>query len=620
LPGLTFNKFVPTATGTFLAPPIVSKQIGKIFFTTELAGTGVTTGNRDSIWSILTGGDANSASLIARESNPSPTGIVGQIIASLGMGSVNDSGMVHMTGTIAGTGVTSSNNSVIFTHNGSALQVAAQKGMPAFGLTDGALYSQFYETVMTSPTSGLGKLVFRSSLSGPGVNGTNNFAIGGSNISPSTGITPFINVRVGDYPHGITDGSRFMTLKSIVSSTGKSVYANSLFGANVTTANGHGIWTDRTGPVTLIARAGDQAPGVPAGVVFSTVYAGNDLPVVSSAGTSAFYGRLIGSGITWMNDTGIWSDRTGTTEKVFRAGDPVLDGYPAGIVFNSFTRSSTPMVIHPSGAITVSAMLRGSGISGGTNDRVLIRSEVNGTQTAIAKSNHQAPGLPDGVVFSAASLATIITVSNDAGDLFFSSGLAGAGVTSDNDRAMFAYQNGQLRAVLREGQVIDGWTVVNLHGDKLQINSQGQATFLVSAVYSGDSLGLSRTALISVNSNGVARVVAGENTPLAMSNAPTATVNILSVSDTNALDDLGNIVFSVKFVNSATEAIVSASIDEQSTTCPADFDGSGTADVSDIFSFLNSWFAGNSSADFDNNGALQVQDIFAFLGAWFEGC
>lgn len=54
--------------------------------------------------------------------------------------------------------------------------------------------------------------------------------------------------------------------------------------------------------------------------------------------------------------------------------------------------------------------------------------------------------------------------------------------------------------------------------------------------------------------------------------------------------------------------------------CPADFNGSGTATVQDVFDFINAWFAGNPLADFDGVGGLTVQDIFDYLNAWFAGC
>ncbi|MBY0261624.1 MAG: metallophosphoesterase [Phycisphaerales bacterium] len=53
--------------------------------------------------------------------------------------------------------------------------------------------------------------------------------------------------------------------------------------------------------------------------------------------------------------------------------------------------------------------------------------------------------------------------------------------------------------------------------------------------------------------------------------------------------------------------------------CRADFDQSGTRDVSDIFAFLSAWFADSPQADLDGGGR-NVQDIFTFLSLWFAGC
>lgn len=53
--------------------------------------------------------------------------------------------------------------------------------------------------------------------------------------------------------------------------------------------------------------------------------------------------------------------------------------------------------------------------------------------------------------------------------------------------------------------------------------------------------------------------------------------------------------------------------------CVADFDGSGSATVQDVFAYLNAWFAGDARTDLDGDG-VNVQDIFTFLNAWFAGC
>src|SRR5205807_22239 len=57
-----------------------------------------------------------------------------------------------------------------------------------------------------------------------------------------------------------------------------------------------------------------------------------------------------------------------------------------------------------------------------------------------------------------------------------------------------------------------------------------------------------------------------------------------------------------------------------STYCPADFNGDGVVNVSDIFAFLAAWFAGNPRANASGLNGIDVQDIFTFLAQWFSGC
>ena len=57
--------------------------------------------------------------------------------------------------------------------------------------------------------------------------------------------------------------------------------------------------------------------------------------------------------------------------------------------------------------------------------------------------------------------------------------------------------------------------------------------------------------------------------------------------------------------------------------CPADFDGSGTLTVDDIFAFLQAWFAGSkrTSGLRPLRGGTTVTDIFMrSWKRWFAGC
>ncbi len=54
--------------------------------------------------------------------------------------------------------------------------------------------------------------------------------------------------------------------------------------------------------------------------------------------------------------------------------------------------------------------------------------------------------------------------------------------------------------------------------------------------------------------------------------------------------------------------------------CPADMDASGELSISDVFTYLNFFFAGDDSADFDESGEIRIEDVFGFLQAFFNGC
>ncbi|MBY0312688.1 MAG: HYR domain-containing protein, partial [Phycisphaerales bacterium] len=55
-------------------------------------------------------------------------------------------------------------------------------------------------------------------------------------------------------------------------------------------------------------------------------------------------------------------------------------------------------------------------------------------------------------------------------------------------------------------------------------------------------------------------------------------------------------------------------------TCVADFDNDGGVAVQDLFTYINSWFAGQPAADMDRNESLDTTDLFTFLNSWFRGC
>lgn len=612
LAGLSYYRFVSTTSGSAVPPPIASASTGTVFFPIEVSGPGVTSANRNSYWAA--NADAPHQ-LVVRGAMAAPGTPAGIIFGTFSAPFIDELGHAAFSSVIVGPGVTSLDDTGLWSWIGGSLHLAAREGAPAFGLSDGTLYADFREPMICGAPVPV-HLSFASLLRGAPVNGTNNFAAGVLSLMPDGSTSVQLDVRLGQEAPGAADG-RLLSIKRIAGPGGHAAYACTLFGQTITAANNHGIWSNRGGEVALVCRAGDAAPGMPALAVFSSLFTSLETPVVSRAGATFFYGLADGAGLNWTNDTGIWSDRDGVLEPVFIAGSQA-PGYPEGALFGPIQGDLTPMVVSDSGAVTISTMLRGPGVNPGVDNRAVYRDD-GGNVTIIAAAGSPVAGLPEGVVLSATSIAPMFR-SNGSGDLFFPALVSGQGVTSENDWAMLAYQGGSLRAVCREGQFIDGWTVTTLRWDKLQVNAEGQAVFLVNAISENDPLSLSRSAIVAVDVDGTARIIAGETGMVALDDETQVQVASMQISDRWALTNDGRVIFAIRRTGGVIDELVLAAqiAPPAPPACPADYDGSGVVEVADIFVYLEGWFAGD--ADFDEDGSTTVPDIFAFLEAWFAGC
>jgi hypothetical protein len=119
--------------------------------------------------------------------------------------------------------------------------------------------------------------------------------------------------------------------------------------AGVDTTNDNGIWSSGSGSLKLLAREGSQAPGVISGAK----YASFDTPKLSEGGHTAFAAGLandIALGITSTNNSGIWSDASGSLQLLARAGAQA-PGMPLGAVFDVFNggRSSVDFALNSAG-------------------------------------------------------------------------------------------------------------------------------------------------------------------------------------------------------------------------------------------------------------------------------
>jgi hypothetical protein len=153
------------------------------------------------------------------------------------------------------------------------------------------------------------------------------------------------------------------------------------FSGSISESTARGIWSNRTGTLDLVVRNGEAAPGTLNGVLFGSVA----VPVLNDANHLTFLGVLTGDGITTSNDTGIWSDRSGTMQLIAREGD-VAPGAPSDVVFGQFDANS--YVLNANGQIAFLGRLTGANVTT-ANDVGIWATDSTGELQLIAREGDQ---------------------------------------------------------------------------------------------------------------------------------------------------------------------------------------------------------------------------------------
>jgi hypothetical protein len=207
-----------------------------------------------------------------------------------------------------------------------------------------------------------------------------------------------------------------------------------------------GIWSDRSGSLAPIVQYADPVPGVP-GYGFRAIGA-PALNNLGQIGFSGFFGNTLSGG-----NAAIWSDRGGSLAPVVLTPNPVWSatqppGTPVGTTFDTLGDPS----INDSGQLAFHATINIAGNNSG------IWSEGSGSLELVAMAGSHAPDTPLGVNFADLLNEPILTTSpilNAAGHVAFAATLTGPGVTTGNDRGIWAQDHlGMLTLVLRESDLL----------------------------------------------------------------------------------------------------------------------------------------------------------------------
>jgi hypothetical protein len=313
--GVTYSFFGPE-----ISPPAVSPD-GQVAIQCTIQGPGVTNANNSGIWA----GPLGALLLVARAGDPA-VGLGGQAQYGQfagGFGAqpvvITHGGQLAFAGSLAGPGIDATNNSALWVGKAGAVQLLARSGDPAAQSAAGVTWRNIDGPLQISVG---GETFFSAIVSGPGVDPNHSrgywagtpgslhlLALPGA---PAWGLPS--DVRFGD-----------ISLNFSVNPLGNRItvgYAASLTGNGVNNSNDSGIWAGTGGNIKLVAREGEQAPGLPAGITFGDLVGSQVSPALNSLGEIAFACGIAGPGIDRGNSLTLWAtDAKGNLSLIARTGD-----------------------------------------------------------------------------------------------------------------------------------------------------------------------------------------------------------------------------------------------------------------------------------------------------------
>ena len=284
------------------------------------------------------------------------------------------------------------------------------------------------------------------------------------------------------------------------------------FGSSTTAPNGY-VATGPAGSLTKVARNGDTLPGGAGPLTFNP--ASGAYSNVNNAGHTIIGGSMAAG-------FGIWVGNGANLQKTYHSGQPFA-GLPASNVGSFFG-----FAINGSGALLANVgMATAAGIDD-NNNQVLATLPFGGVAaTVIARENDPAPGAggatyqrqflaPPPLNFEGAAFTFNHGHFNNQGHAIYSAGLEGTGVDATNNAALFAYNGVSAQLFRRRGGTTSAVAGATYGFDSSvaftsRMNNNDTVAWTtrlttgVGGVTSADDTVLLRTSLGSANDSLVAR-------------------------------------------------------------------------------------------------------------------
>jgi hypothetical protein len=305
--------------------------------------------------------------------------------------------------------------------------------------------------------------------------------------------------RHGDAVPGIPGATFSMNFGNVMrpffSASGLFQFLTRMDGST-TSADNMALWGGAAGTPQMIAREGGGIPGLP-GLSFPSINFVFEAATANTAGQTILCTSLSGAGVVaGFNDNAVLVGGAGGFTIALRGGDPaVAFGLPPDATFSA-VGDNWPARINDFGEILFFSALEGTGVSGTltTGNHTSIWKGPPGELRMIARRADAAPGIAGATLLLSTSLTPVLDhlALSSSGDAAFISTLAGAGITTANDTALYIHLAGSNQLVAREGAQAPGLpagvvfnNIAAAQGWRFAINSNGQLAILADLTGTG---------------------------------------------------------------------------------------------------------------------------------------
>jgi hypothetical protein len=407
-PGVSGGVF-PSFSGT----RIVGSDNGRLAFTQTLSLSGSPVG----LW-MLDGGDLGLFAYTGRVSPTVPAGLWNLNFITWPPAMTQDGTLALVTGFTVGStnylgmfqGNTSSNTMCSRTEPNTSIDGFTSFGSPqmnsAHEFSVPAAYRNAGGTrsgVFTGPCSGLTQTVIQQQL-----------------------VPAYV---------GLPAGILFVSPTNLGLSDSATTFVTTISGSGVNAGNDTAIWSAQTGIYTLVAREGDQVPGLPPGCFYADFKNGSLVgPIVSASGHIAWAGNIFGASTSAGTNRVVMQRGTdGIVRVVTRTGDTPPD-FPGT---TTITALGSGLAMNSSGQLCFTATLGGQPL--GRGSQAVLATDAAQQLTLLFESG-QVQIVRPGVTATVGTLTSEPLVSggsdglprnwNNRGEFAFRAGYSIAGGTS----------------------------------------------------------------------------------------------------------------------------------------------------------------------------------------------